>query len=148
MKMDEFGEKATGDSLILSLGENWLRRNIDNDTKRMYYALQHMRGAAKLLSEVNKINGREDTSMTKVLRPRYFDDVIQAALNYALQIIDDDEEELKAPSNSIRIKYDLISMSSLKKTGAMKILDACENDEDSEMTDDGKKAQKEKSQAD
>ena len=49
MRFDETGNVARSDSLIVALGESWLRRFIDNKRKRKYYASQHMRLMARLL---------------------------------------------------------------------------------------------------
>ena len=49
IKDDECSRTAKNDVLILSLGESWLRRNIDNNEKRKYYASGRTRLCARLL---------------------------------------------------------------------------------------------------
>ena len=73
MTRDNTSETAQSDSLIVALGNSWLRRNFDNRNKRKYYTSSHMRGAARLLLAVKKLGGEQlkDVSMHDVLKPKH-----------------------------------------------------------------------------
>ncbi len=105
---DKITQTATQDETILALGEEVLRRNIDNEAKRHYYASQRMRDAARLLIKVQELSPDENiTSMAALLRPSLFDNVVEAALQNSLLKCDDDDD-LRRPSYAIKMKYSLI----------------------------------------
>ena len=122
MTSDLISNTAQGDNLILLLGENWLRRNLGNKLKRKYYSSGHMRHAAKLLIFTREREGKDDLSMWDCLRPAYMEIVIEAALDTAIRKMDD-EEELKSPSNAIKIKHDIIKTAKAKRSSAVRNLD-------------------------
>ena len=122
MTPDEISEVARKDECIMYLGEHVLRSNIDNESKRMYYASQRMRDSSRMLSEVRKLSGNENMTMWEALRPAFFDDFVSGALNLALPHMDD-EEELQSPSYGIKIKYDLERMAGFKRRIAAKAMD-------------------------
>ena len=129
MKRDDIGAVARGDKMIVALGESWLRRNIDNKEKRKYYASQRMRLAARLLIELRTLKGDHD--MYYFLQPAHFDAFVTAALNVSLPFMDD-AEELKSPSNAIKVKYDINRMVNAKFALAIKaeqedVVKTCEN---------------------
>lgn len=93
----------------MALGESWLRRSIDNREKRRYYSSQHMRLMGKMLLELRSLEGEDEKDFEYYLHPCRFDLLLGAALHCCLPYMDD-FEELKAPSNGIKIKYDLIRM--------------------------------------
>ena len=119
MTPDKVTEVAQKDRPIVALGESWLRRNIDNELKRKYYASQHMRHCAKLLLHAHKTDNQEDKpsgnseELWEYIRPAYMDTIVQAALDTAVRNMDD-EEDLKSPSNAIKIKYDLLRLTNIK----------------------------------
>lgn len=134
MMRDNVTEVAQNDFLITALGESWLRRNIDNKLKRKYYASQRMRLNARLLIELRKSeiedasteNFKPDNqitqyknSMWEFLVTNEFDTVAKAAIQVAMPFMDD-EEELKAPSNAIKLKYDIQRMINAKWSFALK----------------------------
>ena len=114
MRMDEVSDVAKSDETIVALGESWLRRSIDNKEKRRYYTSQHMRLMAKVLIELRRLdqvdgNISSDKTFADYMKPSEFDRIIAAALECCFPFMDD-MEELKAPSNGIKIKYDLKRM--------------------------------------
>jgi len=136
MKRDLVRHVAMNDKLILMLGESWLRRNVDNLEKRKYYASQHMRLTSKLLLQLRNMKknqeGAEDDSelpLWKFLKPATFDMVVEAALQVSMPDMDD-TTELKAPSNAIKLKYDLKRLVNMKYAFLVKT-----NEEGREVTD-------------
>ena len=123
MRSDDITEVAQSDALIFALGESWLRRNIDNKVKRKYYASQRMRLNAKFLMEIRKLEHQDSKlpdeaskpskAMWDFLIPSQFDNAVRAAIQVALTYMDD-EEDLRAPSNAIKLKYDLIRLVNAK----------------------------------
>ena len=110
MTNDEIGLEARDDELICSLGEIWMKSCVDNKVKRAHWTSQHMRLAAKLLIELRKLDDSgENLQMWDYLRPKYFDNLILASISICLPEMDD-VEELRSPSNAIKMKYDLIRM--------------------------------------
>ena len=63
MIRDDVTKVAQSDEINLTLGESWLRRNIDNICKRKYYSSSHMRSAARFFIEVRKLAHNEELSM-------------------------------------------------------------------------------------
>lgn len=138
MTRDTISTVAKSDRLIVSLGDSWLKRSVGNP-KGKYYASQHMRLMARLLinlqsihhdvqsrrlndleSESSNIDQKEnDISMEKVkslwefLVPAHFQDVMKAAVMCAYPYMDD-IEDLKSPSNAIKIKHDLVRLLDIK----------------------------------
>ena len=125
MASDTITRVAQSDPLIVMLGESWLRRNISNKSKRKYYTSGRMRLSARLLEHLRKLKGGPK-SMTmplwKFLTPENFDLVVQAAHQVSLPDIED-EEELKSPSNAIKLKYDLTRLVNAKWGYALKNLE-------------------------
>ena len=112
MILDDVGVIAQGDQTIVNLGENWLQRTVDNKEKRRYYTSQHMRLMARLLVEVRKLDGDENSGQkpfADYLHPVHFDKVVAGALDCCIPYMDD-VDELQAPSNGIKLKYDLRRM--------------------------------------
>ncbi|XP_014676676.1 PREDICTED: uncharacterized protein LOC106816566, partial [Priapulus caudatus] len=142
MTRDDISRVAQNDMLLVALGESWLRRNQDNKNKRKYYASQRMRLNSRMLIELrneedrvveernkeqSKVadkppvkNVKNSGSMWDFLTPAYFDKVVLAALKCALPYMDD-EEELAAPSNAIKLKYDIKRLLHAKWAFAMKV---------------------------
>ena len=76
MQRDEVTMVAQKDQAIVSLGESWLRRCIDNRLKRKYYASSHMRLMASVLTEIRKLDGDSNKSFSDYLNPRHFDNIV------------------------------------------------------------------------
>jgi len=125
MTRDEVSRIAQNDQLIVELGDSWLQRSIGNP-KAKYYSSGHMRLMARLLlhlrnkevgtaDEMNR--GTDDPKVSKrmwdFLVPGHFPDVALAALQCALPFLDDDQD-LAAPTNAIRLKYDVVRLLDFK----------------------------------
>ena len=132
MTIDDITDQAINDKTILALGEEVLCRNIDNETRRMYYASQRMRDASCLLFQLKELSGEPNLTMWDALRPHHFENMVQGALNLAMPKFDD-EDDLKSPSYAIKIKYDLHKMAHYKRMTAMKKLDHDSKRDDEEM---------------
>ena len=93
MLMDDVSDVAKKDESIIALGESWLRRNIDNREKRRHYASQHMRLMAKVLIELQRLDGdiSSEKSFADFLKPSKFDKIIVAALECCFPYMDDIE---------------------------------------------------------
>ncbi|WAR09247.1 hypothetical protein MAR_019205 [Mya arenaria] len=112
MKTDDVTKTAQSDMLILLLGESWLRRSFDNVEKRKYYTSGRMRLCARLLNALNADEQNESPSCSRTktmwdfLVPSYFDNFVRASLSVSMPNMDD-LDDLKAPSNAIKLKYDI-----------------------------------------
>lgn len=112
MTRDEVKIVAQGDELICALGESWMRRNYGNK-KAKYYASQHIRLMAKFLIHLRKLDSPENEVQTQslwdFLVPSKYDLVVAAAVQLAFPYMDD-IEDLRSPSNAIKIKYDILKV--------------------------------------
>ncbi|XP_038063286.1 uncharacterized protein LOC119733978 [Patiria miniata] len=126
MLFDEVGKTARADALIVCLGNQALARNVGNKLMRGNYTSSVMRLASNLLLHLRKdpvqkiappspgspgCSNKND--MWDYIRPQHFDRCVKAALATAFQD-GDDLNELDAPSNAIKIGYDLKRMCNLK----------------------------------
>ncbi|OWF35847.1 hypothetical protein KP79_PYT23048 [Mizuhopecten yessoensis] len=116
MQHDEVSKVAKSDPLIITLGNNWMLRNVGNKLMRCYYTSSVMRLAAKFKLELQKIDGG-DKDLAQLLSPKSFDNTVLAALKCCNQ---DDEEDLKSPTNAIKLGYDIKRMASAKLATALK----------------------------
>ncbi|XP_062575025.1 uncharacterized protein LOC134236887 [Saccostrea cucullata] len=112
MQEDKIGQVAKNDNLILALGNHWHKRNIGNKLMRKHYVSAVMRLTSRLLIETRKITQSEQR-LEYYLQPRYFSEVAHAALKVAKQD-DDNDENLQAPSNAIKLGYHLKRLCNLK----------------------------------
>ena len=119
MTKDELTDVAQNDTLIISLGESWLRRSIDNRLKRKYYSSQHMRQAGRFLLEMKKLSQGKINTISGCIKPENYDMATTAALNMAKPNMDN-ETDLAAPSNAIKFKFDLIRLTHCKIAFAIK----------------------------
>ena len=114
MTRDEVKVVAQGDELICALGESWMRRNFGNK-KAKYYASQHMRLMAKFLMNLRELdcpslgNEVQAQSLWDFLVPSKYDLVVAAAVQLAYPYMDD-VDDLRSPSNAIKIKYDILKV--------------------------------------
>ena len=111
MLHDEIGEIDRSDPVIVSLGESWLLRNIDNAEKRRHYASQHMRLIARLLRNLRRMIDHTQ-NLSFFLDTKHFDAVVENAILCALPSVD--EEQLQSPTNLYKLKYYIIRMVDLK----------------------------------
>ena len=71
-----------------------------------------------MLTSIRKQTESSDLSLSDALQPTHFDHIIEAALHCAC--ISQDEEFLKAPSNTIKLKYDVLRLIQIKFTTQLK----------------------------
>ncbi len=117
MKCDKIGVTAQSDPLIIALGNDWMTRNIGNKVNRCYYTSQIMRLAARLKIFLNE-DKEDPNDLINYIKPDQFPAVCKAVLRIAQQD-DDNVEEFKAPSNAIKMKYDLKRLACIKLTQAI-----------------------------
>lgn len=113
MTNDSPGRVAKGDSLIISLGNMWMQRNVGNKLMRRYYTSSIMRLMAKLLIHLRNIHKAEDTPLWDFIKPQYYQSVVEAAL-LCCAPDESDTEDLSSPSNALKLGFDLKRISSMK----------------------------------
>ena len=78
-------------------------RSIGNRLMRKYYTSTVMRLVAHLKINLNQLaTPEEGTDLEHYIQPKYFDEIIKAALLGAKQE-SNDEEDLRSPSNAIKL---------------------------------------------
>lgn len=112
MQDDKIGHEAKNDSLIVALGNHWHKRNVGNKLMRKHYVSAVMRLTSRLLIEIRKLTESEQR-LEFYLQPKYFSEVAHAALKVAKQD-DDNDDNLQAPSNAIKLGYHLKRLCNLK----------------------------------
>ena len=112
MKKDEITEIAVADPLIMSLGDIWFMKNIDNKRRRKYYASFHMRLAARLLSAFRR-RGSKDSTISDMLTPGNFDKVAEVALEICSNDMGQ-SGELQHPSTAVKTGFDVMRLASSK----------------------------------
>ena len=132
MQMDKIGMEARNDVLIIGLGNQWMTRNVGNKIMRKYYTSAVMRLAARLKLALNQmITPQNGTTLSDYLVPIYFTQVAKAALRVAKQD-EGDEEDLAAPSNAVKLSYDIKRLVSIKLAKAIR----SENTKDRQEAED------------
>ena len=130
MQIDTVTRVAQSDKLIIALGNQWMMRCRGNEIMRKYYTSSVMRLSAKLKLACQQITKATD-DMDAHLVPGRFDTVVNAAL-LCCNVQDMDDEDLKSPSNAIKLGYDIKRMASVKMGTAIK-------DEDEKKEKEAKK---------
>jgi len=71
---------------------------------------------AREIAKDTDVPGKESDKLElwDIMRPAYFDVMVKSAISISLPDMDD-EEELRSPSNAIKIKYDLVRVAHTKK---------------------------------
>jgi len=115
MHLDDIGNAARQDHLIIMLGNQWMDKNVGNRLKRGRYTSQVMRLAAKLLINLRKIQPLNSpaNNMNDYLKPEYFETIVKATLLASLSNLDD-EDELQSPSNALKLGYDITRLINIK----------------------------------
>lgn len=114
MRLDEIGQVARSDNLVVSLGNQWLLRNVGNELMRKYYTSAVMRLSSRLLITLRgMVIPPTGTDMQDYLDPEYFTQVAKGALKVAQQD-SSDEDSLQAPSNAIKLAHDIKRMANIK----------------------------------
>lgn len=112
MTRDHITEITKKDLLIKELGKSWLRRNLGNP-KAKQYASQHMCMSSRLLINLRTFDTNKEKCLWHFLVANKFEQIIIASLNLALPYMDD-IEEMKSPSNCIKVKYDILHLLDFK----------------------------------
>jgi len=114
MRCDNIGKLAMSDPLIITLGNQWLLRNLGNKLMRKYYVSAAMRLSSRLLLTLRgMVTPKTGNDMEDYLDPAYIPYVARAALRVAGQDATD-EENLKAPSNALKLSFDMKRLSNIK----------------------------------
>jgi hypothetical protein len=113
MQEDKVGTVAKSDLLIVNLGNQWMQRNVGNKLMRKYYTSSIMRLAAKLRISAQQMLKDNSLDMDSLLQPKYFNTMVKAALQ-CCRPEDSDDEKLQAPSNAVKLGFDLKRMASAK----------------------------------
>ncbi|XP_033725242.1 uncharacterized protein LOC117315207 [Pecten maximus] len=131
MLEDNVCKVSKEDSLIVSLGNQWMLRNKGNAIMRKYYTSSVMRLAAKLKLALQHLdNSTKD--LDEYFQPSNFDVVVKGALRCCFPA-DADEEELKSPSNAIKLGHDIKRLVSAKLAKALMAGNACKKKEAEEF---------------
>lgn len=139
MHHDEVGQLARKDPLIVSLGNQWLERNVGNKLMRGSYTSGIMRLATNLLVQLRMFPvvhtspsfscaSAVENYLWDYIRPQHFDKCVTAALKTAYQDMDD-IDDLKAPSNAIKLGHELKRLSNIKLGLAIRSRDQHTKDE-------------------
>jgi transcription elongation factor Elf1 len=115
MKNDDISRIAKSDPLIVQAGNGVLMRNIGNKAMRRYYASSVMRLLARLLLELRKLQVDEHAketlcfydALTTSQYTNFVDAVFQVCGPLDIPEDEDNEEDLQAPSNAIKLSYDI-----------------------------------------
>ena len=135
MKNDEISRVAKSDPLICCLGNASMKRNIGNKFMRRYNVSRDMRLAARCLMELRELQEGEEAQKNldwyDALIPSQYDNIVQAVFRVCRENVMDpleeeediDVDDLEAPSNAIKLSYDIARLSSLKITKAINLED-------------------------
>ena len=130
MKNDVISKVARSDPLIVALGNLSMKRNIGNKVMRRYNVSSDMRLAARCLIELRELQEGEDAKKNltwyEALHPDQYDNIVKAVFavcrenfNEAEGEDDDDGDDLEAPSNAIKLSYDIARLVSVKVTSCI-----------------------------
>ena len=112
MHNDIIGEVARSDTLIVTLGNQWMEKNVGNVLKRGKYTSEIMRLVARFLIALRKLTGLE-LAMWEFLKPSHFDNLAKATLMVS-EADGDDQDDLRYPSNARKLGFDLKRLLNLK----------------------------------
>ena len=130
MKNDVISKVARSDPLIVALGNLSMKRNIGNKVMRRYNVSSDMRLSARCLIELRELQEGEDAKKNlawyEALHPDQYDNIVKAVFavcrenfNEAEGEDDDDGDDLEAPSNAIKLSYDIARLVSVKVTSCI-----------------------------
>lgn len=120
MQIDKVGRLAQEDPLIITIGNQWMKKSVGNKLMRKYYTSGAMRLASRLLIQLRAlVKPSSGTFLDDYLCPQYFDDIVDAA-HLLCTPVDDDEENLQAPSNGLKLTVLLKKMCLMKRASAIK----------------------------
>ena len=140
MKNDEVSKVAKNDPLIVQAGNGVMMRNIGNKAMRRYYASSVMRLLARLLIELRKLqvndNFKQSLSFYKSIHPSQYHNYVTAVFEVCgnIEVDDDDEDDLHAPSNAVKLSYDITRLCYAKISQAIDHPDKERGEEDRKNT--------------
>jgi len=116
MRMDEVGQVASKDALILKLGQ-CLSRRFGGDSEQFNYIRGKMRLVAKLLIALRKSSGEVSTSLSDYMVPTKFQAVLSAAKECAQ--LNDSGTEYGAPSSAVKSGGIIRQLVEIKQSDAL-----------------------------
>ena len=130
MKNDHISKVARSDPLIVALGNLAMKRNIGNKDMRPYNVSSDMRLVARALIELRELQEGEDAQKNFTwydgLHPDQYDNIVKAVFavcrenfNEAEGEDDDDRDDLEAPSNAIKLSYNIARLCNVKITSCI-----------------------------
>ena len=132
MKNDIITRVARGDPLICCLGNLSMKRNIGNKAMRRHHVSSTMRLSARCLIELRDIQETEEMKKNltwyDALVPDQYDNIVSAVFAVCRESVIEgmeeymdevDEDDLEAPSNAIKLTYDIARLCSSKSTKAI-----------------------------
>ena len=135
MRNDWITKVARADPLICCLGNLSMKRNIGNKVMRKYTVSSVMRLAARCLIELRALRpdeeGQKNLTWYQALVPEGYDDMVKAVFavcreSFIEGLVEDedvDEDDLEAPSNAIKLSYDIGRLCSIKCSMAIDLKD-------------------------
>ena len=143
MRNDEISKVARADPLIACLGNLSMKRNIANKAMRRYNVSGVMRLAARLLIELRSLQDSEDQqkklTFYDALVPDQYNKFVQAVFHVCREevleglAVGDEEESLEAPSNAIKLSYDIQKLCYIKQTKAIDFPDKVKGEQDRKL---------------
>ena len=131
MRNDYIGTVAKKDPLICCLGNIAMKRNIGNKATRSHNVSSAMRLAARWLIELRNLQETEELKKNltcyNALVPGQYQKIVSAVFAVCREACEDsvedevepDEDGLEAPSNAIKLSYDLGRLCAAKTTKAI-----------------------------
>ena len=127
MKNDVISKVEKGDPLIVALGNLSMKRNIGNKVMRRYNVSSDMRLVSRALIELRDIQEEEDAKKNltwyDALIPDQYWNIVKAVFAVCRENFNEaegednvDEDNLEAPSNAIKLSYDIARLCSVKAT--------------------------------
>ena len=131
MRNDYVGMVAKKDPLICCLGNISMKRNIGNKATRPHNVSSAMRLSARCLIELRDLQGKEELKKNltwyEALVPEQYENIVRAVFAVCREACEDsveveverDEDELEAPSNALKLSYDIGRLVGAKTTKAI-----------------------------
>ena len=106
LRTDEVGEIVRSDFIILKLGKMWITKNVGNILKRGKYTSQVLRLVGHFLKHYRKITDSPSATLWQALRSQNYHNIVYAVITTATHDLEN-VDELKAPSNSIKMGFEI-----------------------------------------
>ena len=101
---------ARYDVLILLLGKHWWTRSRGLELTRRRYVAEKMLRVGRLLNCARDVANDDKLTMWDLIRPKYFETLVEAAIKITCPQYEGDEEDMPAPSAAIKVKHELARM--------------------------------------